>query len=319
MPEIPLRVSKRTALKRYKHIIIYPFDWLVTGYSLFMFILILVIGRPLNQYHNALIFYAAMSIIAVLIIRYTREGKNRLQDFLRLIYPALMFTFFYKTAGSTVFLIFDRFYDWQLTTFEKMLLGVNPTIFIDRHLLNVWVNEIFSFCYYSYYFMLPVFLLPVFIKKEYEVIKRTLTACCLAFFMSYILFFLYPIEGPRWFFSGQYLNEIEGPLFRPLVEMVIETGAFRGGCMPSSHVAVALVLMMFCFKYYRPAGWLLLPINIGLAIGTFWGRFHYVSDVVVGAAIGFFATLLVWKYYDRWLTARPADMSRKELIKENVS
>jgi len=298
---------------------IYPFDCLVIGYCLFMLVLIILIGRPLSRYYNSLLFYAGMAVIAGLIIRHTREGQNRLHDFLRIIYPALMFTFFYETAGHMVFLIFDNFYDWQLTTFEKMILGVNPTLYIDRHLLNVWVNEIFSFCYFSYYFMLPVFLLPVFIKKDYDVIRRTLTAWCLAFFMSYILFFLYPIEGPRWFFAGQYLHAIEGPIFRPMVDMVIEGGAFHGGCMPSSHVAVALVILMFCFKYYRPAGWILLPINIGLAIGTFWGRFHYASDVVVGAAIGIFCTLLVWKYYDRWDKTRPEKITPKELIKENVS
>ncbi|MBN1212197.1 MAG: phosphatase PAP2 family protein [candidate division Zixibacteria bacterium] len=298
---------------------IYPYDRLVIGYCLFMLALILLIGRPLNQYYNSLLFYTGMAVLAGFIIRYTREGRNRRHDFLHIIYPALMFTFFYETAGTTVFLIFDSFYDWQLTTFEKMILGVNPTLYIDRHLLNVWVNEIFSCCYFSYYLMLPFFLLPVFFKKDYEVIRRTLTACCLAFFASYILFFLYPVEGPRWFFAGQYVHAIEGPIFRPMVDLVIEGGAFHGGCMPSSHVAVALVLLMFCFRHYRRVGWVLLPVNIGLAVGTFWGRFHYVSDVIAGAAIGLFSTLLVWKYYDRWDKNRPEKITPKELIKENVS
>jgi hypothetical protein len=39
----------------------------------------------------------------------------------------------------------------------------------------------------------------------------------------------------------------------------------------------------------------------------------------VGAAIGLFCTLLVWKYYDRWDKKRPEKITPKEMIKENVS
>jgi len=298
---------------------LYPYDWLVIGYCLMMTVLILLIGRPLERYAQALFFYPAMIAVAAIIIYYARDENSRYQSFFRMLYPGLMFTFFYKTSGTTIFLIFDGFYDWQLTTFEKMLLGVNPTLYIDRHLLNVWLTEILSFCYFSYYLMLPVFALSAFFKKDYDIIRRCLTACSLAFFISYILFFLYPIEGPRWFFAGEYLHAVEGPVFRPVVDLVIDGAAFQGGCMPSSHVAVALVILMFAFKYYRRAGWALLPLNIGLAIGTFWGRFHYISDVFVGVAIGIFSTVLIWKYYDRWTNLKADATYQKELIKENVS
>ena len=306
-------------MKTDSRIKLYPYDRLFIGYCLMMTLLILLVGRPLERYVTALLFYPSMLAVIRLVVYYARDEHSRLQSFFRVLYPAIMFTFFYTTAGDTVFLLFDGFFDWQLTTFEKIILGVNPTLYIDRHLLNVWVTEILSCCYFSYYLMLPAFLLPLFMKKDYEVIRRCLTACSLAFFISYILFFLYPVEGPRWFFAGEYLHAVEGPVFRPMVDMVIDGAAFHGGCMPSSHVAVGLVILMFAFKYYRRAGWILLPFNIGLALGTFWGRFHYVSDVVVGAAIGLFSTLFVWKYYDRWTTFKNEKTYQKELIEENVS
>lgn len=70
--------------------------------------------------------------------------------------------------------------------------------------------------------------------------------------------------------------------------------------MPSSHVGVALVVLAYTFKISKKAGWLLLPINLGLAIGTVWGRFHYASDVFVGACVGLAAVWFVEKFYDRW-------------------
>lgn len=281
--------------------------------------LILVIGRPFANYRDELLFYSSVAALVAAIARYVPVEGTRLTDLIRLLYPGLLFTFFYRETGGTMFLLFDSFYDWQLTGFEKSVLGVYPTIYIDRHLLSVWLNEIFSLCYFSYYLMIPVFLLGAFIKKDYQLLRSSLTAICLTFFISYFLFFVYPIEGPRWYFASAYMNDIDGPVFRPLTELIITMGAVRGGCMPSSHFAVGLVIFLYCFRYYRKASWLLLPLVIGLGIGTFWGRYHYVSDVIVGGVIGLASTLFIWNYYPVSATKRYNSESIKEPLTENVS
>jgi membrane-associated phospholipid phosphatase len=296
-----------------------PFDWLIVGYCSLMMMLIVVFGRPLGNYLDELAVYAGISLISLLIVRYVDEDRGRLHAFARLLYPVLLFGLFYRTMGGLVFLFFDGFLDWQLTTFERLIIGVNPTLYIDQHLLNVWLNELFSFCYFSYYFMVPVLLLLLFRVRKYDAMKQSLTAICVAFFMSYVLFTLYPIEGPRWFFVNEFANTIDGPVFRPLTQMVIDNAAFHGGCMPSSHVAVALVVMLAGFKHLRKLGWVLVPVNIGLAIGTVWGRYHYISDMFVGAAIGIFATVLVWKYFDKWNKVPYKAQGKKELVAERVS
>ena len=297
----------------------YPFDWLIVGYSSLMLVVIWLLGRPLRAYYDEIVFYASMVALVLLIARYVDERQGRVSALIRIAYPALLFAFFYRITGGLMFLVFDRFYDRQLTSFERLIFGLNPTLYIDRHWLNTWANEVFSFCYMAYYFMIPVFVLVLFVKKHHGTIKSFFTAVCLTFFLSYVLFFLYPIEGPRWHFAAQYVNEIESPLFRELVEVIIDKGAVRGGCMPSSHFGVALVIMMYCFRYYRKAGWPLLPINVGLAIGTVWGRFHYVSDVVAGGLLGLASVLVVWKHYPRWSRSTVAHHARRELEAERVS
>ncbi|MFH1374332.1 MAG: phosphatase PAP2 family protein [bacterium] len=292
----------------------YPFDRLIMGYCAAMLLLIMLLGRPLAAYYDEAVFYATAIILVVLMARFADEQKSRRWALVRLVYPVLLFTFFYRNTGGLMFIVFDHFFDGQLTAFELSLLGVNPTLYIDQRLLSVWANEIFSFFYFSYYLMIPIFVLALYVRKEYQLLKSFLTACCLTFFLSYILFFLYPIEGPRWYFAGQYMNRIEGPLFRDMVNLVIDKAAVHGGCMPSSHVAVALVIMMYCLKRFARIGWLLLPVNIGLAIGTVWGRFHYVSDVIVGSVIGLVVTLLVWRFYPGW--GCPSGSNQKHTVWE---
>lgn len=291
----------------------YPFDKIIIGYCLLTIAFIIIFGRPLTEYFYELTVYLVAAGIAVSVPLIINESQSRYAAGVRFLYPVILFAVFYRTTGGTMFLLFDHFLDNQLVAFETAIYGIEPTLYIDKNLLNPIINEIFSFCYFCYYFMMTGFLISVFVKKDYEIIKPALTALAITFAVSFLLFFLCPIEGPRWHFAGQYLNTIDGYLFRHLVEMVIESGAVRGGCMPSSHIAIALVIMFYCFKNYRLWGWILLPINIGLAIGTFWGRFHYVSDVLVGIAIAIGAYLLVEKKYLSW-----TQRGYKELNKEEV-
>ncbi len=279
---------------------IYPFDILIPGYVTLLSVLILIFGRPLGDYYDELAMNLGILVIVFLIVQFIRDPQDRILRFIRFLYPAFLFALFYEETGGLMKLIFPGFFDYQLTAFETGIFGMEPTIWLDRNLITVWITEILSFSYFSYYLLMPIFLIPLLFLKKFYAMRQALTAICLTFFASYLLFFLYPIEGPRYFFAGQYLHEINGPVFRPMVDFMIKTGAVHGGCMPSSHVAVALVILVYSLKYVRKLGLILLPITIGLALGTVYGRFHYVSDVVVGAAIGTLMIFLTMKYYSRF-------------------
>ncbi|MBN2226782.1 MAG: phosphatase PAP2 family protein [candidate division Zixibacteria bacterium] len=275
------------------------FDKLIFGYLAYIALICLAFGRPLSGFVDDLIVNALLAVGIVAVVHLNRRYDNGILRLLRYVYPALFFLYFYRQTGGLIHLFFPGFLDYHLTTFEKSILGINFTLWIDQNLVNVWLNEIITFCYVLYYPMIPTFLFFLFAKKRYDLIASSLVAICITFFISYSLFFLYPIEGPRYFFADQYSSTLPGFVFRPLVEYIMANSAVHGGCMPSSHVAVALVMLIFCLKYYRRIGILMTPIVFGLALGTFYGRFHYVSDVVVGAAIGAIVTALTLKYYRR--------------------
>lgn len=297
----------------------FPFDRMILGYCLLMFALVVIFGHPISAYIFQLVIYVASAVFTILIVRLTDERTGRLHALLRLLYPLLLLPLFYRATGGTIFLFFDRFFDSRLVAFEASIFGGDPSLYIDSHLLNPLLNELFSLCYFSFYLMLPVFLVWLYVRRDYGIIIRSLAAVCITFFASYLLFSLYPIEGPRWYFAGAYRNAIIGPVFRPMVDLVMANGAVRGGCMPSSHVAVALVILIYSLRVKRSVGWVLVPLNAGLAIGTVWGRFHYVSDVVVGAAIALIAIWIVGRFHDRWLPLTGSRNVGKELVSEHVA
>ena len=273
----------------------FPFDWLVIGYMFLLSLAILLFGRPLTNYLDELIMNIIMVVSVLVIIRHLKPEKPSIALFLRLLYPAILFLLFYEQTGGLINLLFSDFLDGKLAAFEKSILGVNPTLWLDANFINVWITEILSLTYFTFYPMIYVFLLFLYFKGEYHLIKVSLTAICLTFFISFPMFFLYPIEGPRYYFAGTFINSLNGPFFRPLVELA-QKGAVHGGCMPSTHFGVALVIMILCLKYYKKAGIILIPMVVGLALGTFYGRYHYVSDVIVGGIIGLAATFVTLKY-----------------------
>jgi membrane-associated phospholipid phosphatase len=145
--------------------------------------------------------------------------------------------------------------------------------------------------YFSYYFLIGVPLLVLFVKRRDRDAAQLTWALSLAFFVSYLGFIIYPVQGPRFEFAGIYQHDLEGFLFVPLVGALMKTAAIHGGCMPSSHVAAALVSLFYLFKFNRRWGRVcVIPVTL-LCLGTVWGRFHYLSDVVVGTLI---AAIVLW-------------------------
>ena len=284
---------------------VYLFDKALGVYGALMVALLVAFGRPYSMYVDETIFYAGVAVLAFIVARNVDENRSGWHRFLRILYPVMLYPLLYRETGGTMFLFFDQFLDNHLTAFELQVLGVNPTIYIDRHLLNVWTTEILSLCYWLYYPLVPGYLLLVYVRRDYDIVKSSMAAMTITFIFGYLLFFSYPIEGPRWFFAEHYVNPVEGPIFRQMVEFMIQSGAVRGGCMPSTHYAIALVITLFVGKYYRRWLWLMIPLSTGLALGTVWGRFHYVSDFVVGGRIALAVTVVVWRGF-------PADRAKKQ-------
>lgn len=199
-------------------------------------------------------------------------------------YPILLFAFLYEETGYFLHLFFDNFQDISIIDFEYRLTGLIPSVWLAQH-ARPWLSEMVMAGYFSYYFIIPIGALILWAKQRTKEFQHMLLAVCIGFFISYLGFSIYPVEGPRFFIPHLHPQPIQGPFFVKLAKFVIDKGANHGCCMPSSHVAVAVIVLMALFRGARLWFWMFFPLVIGLAIGTVYGRFHYVSDVVVGLAI----------------------------------
>lgn len=296
-----------------------PFDHLVLIYCWIIIILTVNFANSIDDYLGVLAFHFGMIVLVVLLVQFARSETNRFVVLIRLLYPVFALTFLYQNCGKLIHLIAAGYFDYRVVALEKSIIGANITLWLDAR-SSVFLTELMSAGYFSYYFMIAGLAFILFFSHRDREIKRFMTATCATFFISYLIFIFYPVAGPRFHLASAYQNELTGPFFRQLVNMVINGAAFRGGAMPSSHVAEAVVVMYFAIRFYGKKAWLMVPIVICLALGTVYGRFHYVTDVVMGIILGAITTWLTVKFYpmDKEST-RDIKLTDSDMVKRYAS
>jgi membrane-associated phospholipid phosphatase len=261
-----------------------PVDVALFAYLGFLSVSILLFHHRLPNWGGFLAFHGALAGFVLLLAATLKDASEGWKGLLRWGYPILLFTFLYEETGYLIHLFFDGWRDSALIAFEHKLTGAIPSVWLAER-ARPWLSEIFMAGYFSYYFIIPLGALILWARRETENFQLLILSVCIGFFISYAGFLLYPLEGPRYAIPHLHPGTVEGPFFVQLVKFVIDKGAIHGGCMPSSHVAVAVIVLLALFRGARFWYWMLLPWVLGLAVGTVYGRFHYVSDVAAGLAI----------------------------------
>jgi membrane-associated phospholipid phosphatase len=215
-----------------------------------------------------------------------------------LLYPVVLMSFFYRASGLLVEVVVPRFFDGAVTGLERTLFGIDPSLWLDAH-PSVFLTEVLTAFYCTYYFLIPGLAVTLLFSRRDDDIKKFMTATCATFFISYLAFIFLPVAGPRFYFADLYQHKLVGVLFRPLADFIMDNAAFRGGAMPSSHVAVAVVAAFFAVRAYGRKAWFIVPVVVGLALGTVYGRYHYAIDVVIGAIIAGVVLYATIKYYPK--------------------
>ena len=266
------------------------FDFILVDIATLIYLALLSLVVLIFSYNQAhwqlyILFNLLVSAIVLLMAGWLSGKSSNIAKFFRHWYPIILFTFIYEEAGGLIHLIFPGWLDSYINLLELKLFGIHPTVWLENFLCS-FLNEYMMFCYFSYYFLLPILGIVLYFNSKIKEFDHLTFTSAVAFYISYLGFVFMPVEGPRFNLCALHKLELEGPLFTRLVEKVIDIGGLHGGCMPSSHVAVALVVLVMAYRYHRTLFFILSPIVLTLFVATVYGRFHYVSDVIAGLLVG---------------------------------
>lgn len=203
------------------------------------------------------------------------------------------------------------FFWWAYMWSAHILTAFHPPgRCLDRHLIRfedrfgqpslnwaatprAWLTELLHFAYFSYYLYVPALGAWLQIRGDVPGFQAMSAAAGGGYLVSYLLFAVVPVAGPRWSLveAGRLRAEDRQPpgyLFTRATYRILYGGlAHRGGAMPSSHTSTAVVFALWA---WRLGGWEAgipaLCLACGMAAGAVYGRYHFLVDVVAGAALG---------------------------------
>lgn len=213
----------------------------------------------------------------------------------RELYPVLIVPFLYAELPLLNRAVWDGHY------FDDAIIAIEGAIFFGQPsrewavaLPNLPLSEVLHASYLSYYFLIIVPPVYLWLKRRPGACRGAVFALMLTFFAHYLFFVYFPVQGPRYLFPPPGGVIAEG-FFYQLAHRALEAGSSQGAAFPSSHVAVGVAQSIIAWRWFPRAGVLVTALTIGLALGAIYGGFHYAFDAVAGAALGTMATLLAFR------------------------
>ena len=231
----------------------------------------------------------------------------RLTRFLLHWYPVLLIPALYTELAPLNRAIFDGFYfDDLIQRWELALFGGQPSRDLAAAAPHLWLSELLHAGYLSYYFVIYVPLFILFFGSRSDAFPKAAFTLMLAFFLHYLFFIYFPVQGPRYIFPAPGGALADGPLYQ-LTHRLLEAGSSQGAAFPSSHVGVSVAQTLTMLRFHRRLTPLLGVLTVLLAVGAVYGGFHYAIDAACGLLLGTVAVLVAPAAYralgGRWSRA----------------
>jgi membrane-associated phospholipid phosphatase len=305
-------------------------DWLTQGYMGLIGLLVLFFhGDAVPRWRRFVLAHVLLILAVHLLIRIQAANpRHRVIDFLRHLYPVLLYIFFYPETGALNQMFVSGYLDPFFIRLEQNLFGRQPSLVFMEWLPWLPVSELFYFGYFSYYIMIPGVGVALLLRQRAQFFHY-LSVMSFVFYLCYLIYIFTPVTGPRIFypeFSNYRLPSDVQPAYVPAFPEAIKAGPFYqmmawiyrtfeapGASFPSSHVAVAICTAYFSFLYLPRIRYLHAAAVILLSLATVYCRYHYAVDVIAAVPTAAVLVRLGNRLYFKLTKTEPGEMFQTAL------
>ncbi|HFE65311.1 MAG TPA: phosphatase PAP2 family protein [Caldithrix sp.] len=268
-------------------------------YWLLLSVLLIFFHRN-SSYWYLLVLLNFVYIAAVLtFIPMLDRQKSAIAHFVRYGYIIAILPLLYLQVKPFLHTIHFQEFDPVILRFESAVFGEVSNIWVQKF-VKPPLTEFMQVSYSLYWITIPLAGLIFYFRKEYLLYENLMHYVTITFFLSYFVFIFFPVAGPRFFIADQITAQYRGLFFAHYLREFMTHAGFRGGAFPSSHVGVAVVILLFMWRFKpKVAVAVFLPIVIALSLATVYGQYHYFTDVIAGLVMGISIGL-----YGSFLTAK---------------
>jgi membrane-associated phospholipid phosphatase len=263
-----------------------PPDKVVVAYLTIVAILVLATYDRVRLWW--LLVPAHLLVISLIFWLARRDNiqESRLKTFsvVRSWYPLILIPMTYKELGYLIPLIHTHDFDRELALIDQRILGVDPIIWLDR-INHPAVTLIMQLSYLTYYLMPIVLGIVLWRAGRFADFEFFLFMVLLGFYTSYLGYIAVPAIGPRFFLGPGMAKSLSGPGVTAIRSFLDRMEGTTRDCFPSGHTELTLLVLFCAYRLHKKTFWVLLPAGSALIVSTVYLRYHYVVDVIAGAAL----------------------------------
>jgi hypothetical protein len=272
---------------------------LITAILVFNVMAVVFYSR-VNGWLNLVIKNSIIALIYIALTWLTGKARSRLVYFLlRAGAVQLLFVHLFDVARKFQLLLWQHWNDAAILNLEQMIFHFQPTVWLQQF-VSPALTEWMMFTYVVYVPIYPVLGAIIYFKFGREHLEDYLVTLALTNLLCDLGFILYPVAGPLHWIREQFTVPLQGGWFTAIAEYIRANVHAIGGTIPSPHCAIATVMWVMAWRYQRRLSYLLAPIIISLYASTVYGRFHYVSDSVIGILTAAFVLSVIPSLARAW-------------------
>lgn len=273
-------------------------DALVLG-TLVIFSLLAILFL-VDGWHVLLLKNLGVGALFVAAVYVTPKIRHRFwRFFVRVAAITLSYAYLFGAVASLQLIIHSDWLDYLVLDFEQYVFGVQPTLWLQKYTMP-WLTEWMMFSYVIYVPMYPVLCGIIYFTRGELPMEEYFFALGLTNVFCDIGFILFPVASPLYYVPDIYTVPLDGYVFTYLGELMRSQLHYAGGSIPSPHAAAATIMWVMAYRYHRPSFYILTPIILSLYVSTFYGRYHYLTDAVVGILVAGIALALAPSLMRAW-------------------
>lgn len=247
-------------------------------------VLLIFFHRGIEGWPYRILVHAAILGLLPFYIDFAESRASKILRFLRDAYPFFLYTFMFVEVSHIINILFPFWLEPYLIKFDLFLFGNHPTVWLQR-LYQPWLTELMAFSYWSYYIMLPLAGVILYLKKDKSLFFSFVFNLSLTLYICYFSYLFLTARGPHETLTSLYVDREIAGLFDRLVQMIQGSASISGAAFPSSHVAAVWVVLIYMFKFRKWLGWILLPLILSLSFSVVYMGYHYAVDSMAGILI----------------------------------
>lgn len=226
----------------------------------------------LNRVILALIFFGSYFLYNKL--------KPKVWNFVTIVAVYASLTVLYKET-AILNTLFYPVIDPILIRWDQAIFGFQPAIKFSEILSSAVISELLFFGYFSYYLM-PLAVFALLWKFPIRKIQEFGFILICSFLVYYLFFIMIPAVGPQFYWDYPE-NHIDAQgIFGKIIKIIQKNGEVPTAAFPSSHVGIALIILIWLYQNLRKKLFYFVPFVFLLILATVYIKAHYVVDVIGG-------------------------------------